>query len=497
MLIRKAVRYRLQPTPEQENLLARATGCARFVWNRALSIQKSYLEQGCGILSYGEMAKCLTSWRNGEAFGFLSESPIHPQQWALKFLDRALKDAFNKQSPKRFPVFKKKGRHDSFRYPDPEQIKVDLRPEDSAGRRILPKIFLPRIGWVKFRKSCIIGGEIRNVTVSRSGGHWYAAIQIEKEISDPDHSAATAVGGDRGVANLLTLSDGTLFLPVTAYRELQGKLAREQRKLAKKQKFSANWKKQKAKIARLHQRIAEMRKTVLHQVSTTISKNHAVVVLEDLKVQNMTASAKGTVEQPGRKVRQKAGLNKAILDQGWGMLLRFLEYKLQWAGGMLLRVPPEYTSQICPVCGVVDAENRKTQAVFHCQHCGHTDHADVNAAKNILARGLGAEAPTTAGHAGLACFAAYAVKCAGTKGNRLIEVAEIGPLLAGRNPRPVRAHARQPSAEGEEDVKREAVERAQRKEVARQAAGRILERRETAPIVRAADCLEARESGRP
>ena len=299
MLIRKAVRYRLQPTPEQENLLARATGCARFVWNRALSIQKSYLEQGCGILSYGEMAKCLTSWRNGEAFGFLSESPIHPQQWALKFLDRALKDAFNKQSPKRFPVFKKKGRHDSFRYPDPEQIKVDLRPEDSAGRRILPKIFLPRIGWVKCRKSCIIGGEICNVTVSRSGGHWYAAIQIEKEISDPDHSAATAVGGDRGVANLLTLSDGTLFLPVTAYRELQGKLAREQRKLAKKQKFSANWKKQKAKIARLHQRIAEMRKTVLHQVSTTISKNHAVVVLEDLKVQNMTASAKGTVEQPG------------------------------------------------------------------------------------------------------------------------------------------------------------------------------------------------------
>lgn len=406
MLQRKAVRYRLEPSPEQETLLSRAVGCARFVWNRALSIQKSYLDQGCGILSYVDMAKCLTTWRNSETFGFLSESPVHPQQWTLKFLDRALKDAFDKSNPKRFPTFKKKGRHDSLRYPAPEQVKFNLRPQDDDGRNVLPSIFLPRIGWVKFRKSCIIGGEIRNVTVSRAGGHWYVAIQVEKEIPDPVHPSTTAVGGDRGVANLLALSDGTMFLPVTAYRDLQGKLAREQRKLAKKVKFSANWKRQKAIITRLHQRIAEIRKTVLHQVSQAISKNHAVVVLEDLKVQNMTASAKGTVEVPGRNVRQKAGLNKSILDQGWGTLLRFLEYKLQWRGGMLLRVPPEYTSQTCPVCGVVDAENRKEQAVFHCRHCGHEDHADVNAAKNILVRGVGAKAPATAGHAGVACFAA-------------------------------------------------------------------------------------------
>ena len=213
------------------------------------------------------------------------------------------------------------------------------------------------------------------------------------------HPAATAVGGDRGVANLLTLSDGTMFLPVTAYRDLQGKLAREQKKLAHKVKFSANWEKQKAQITRLHQRIAEMRKTVLHQVSTAISKNHAVVVLEDLKVRNMTASAQGTVDQPGRHIRQKSGLNKSILDQGWGMLKQMLGYKLQWAGGMLLLVDPAYTSQICPICGVVDAENRKTQAVFLCQHCEHEAHADVNAAQNILARGL----QSTAGHAGVVC----------------------------------------------------------------------------------------------
>ena len=135
---------------------------------------------------------------------------------------------------------------------------------------------------------------------------------------------------------------------------------------------------------------------------STISKNHAVVVLEDLKVRNMTASAKGTVDKPGRNIRQKSGLNKSILDQGWGLLKRILDYKLQWTGGMLFLVNPAYTSQTCSVCGVVDAGNRPNQAVFHCLHCGQEAHADVNAAQNILARGL----QSTAGHAGVACFAA-------------------------------------------------------------------------------------------
>ena len=402
MLIRKAVRYRLEPTPEQDHLLVCAVGCVRFVWNRTLALQQSYLAERCGRLSYGEIAHCLTTWRNSEAFGFLAESPSQPQQQTLKHLDRALKDAFDKKSPKRFPVFKKKGRHDSLRYPQPEHIQFDLKPQDAQGRQVFPKIYLPMIGWVKFRKSCIIGGEIRNVTVSRAGGHWYAALQIEKEIPDPVHPSTTAVGCDRGVANLLTLSDGTMFLPVASYRAHQKTLARAQRRLAHKVKFSANWKKQKATVTRLHQSIAAMRKTVLHQVSTIISQNHAVVVLEDLKVRNMTASARGTVAHPGRNVRPKAGLNKAILDQGWGLLKQMLDYKLQWSGGMLLLVDPAYTSQGCAVCKAVDAHNRVTQAEFHCQRCGHKDHADVNAAKNILARGL----QSTAGHAGVACFAA-------------------------------------------------------------------------------------------
>ena len=173
MILRKAVRYRLEPTPEQESLLARAAGCVRFVWNRALAIQKSYLDQGCGILSYSEMCHLLTAWRNSEAFGFLAESPSHPQQQTLRHLARALKDAFDKTSEKEFPIFKKKFQRDSIRYPNPDHIQFHLRPKDADGRNVLPTIFLPRIGWVKFRKSRIIGGEIRNVTVSRDCGHWF------------------------------------------------------------------------------------------------------------------------------------------------------------------------------------------------------------------------------------------------------------------------------------------------------------------------------------
>src|SRR5208283_4962436 len=134
------------------------------------------------------------------------------------------------------------------------------------------------------------------------------------------------------------------------------KLKIEQRKLSRKKLGSQNWHKQKVVINRIHTKIANDRKDYLHKTSTAISKNHALVVLEDLKVSNMSASAKGTVEQPGRNVKQKSGLNKAILDQGWSEFRGMLEYKQHWRGGLTLAVPPQHTSQKCPVCGFVHAD---------------------------------------------------------------------------------------------------------------------------------------------
>ncbi len=394
MRIQKAVRYRLEPTPEQESLLSRAAGCVRFVWNRALAIQKSYLDQGCGILSYVDMAKCLTTWRNGTAFGFLAESPIHPQQQALRFLDRALGDAFDAKSAKQFPVFKKKGRHDSFRYPDPEQIKLDLRTVDEDGRRILPRIFLPKIGWMKFRKSCPVGGEIRNVTVRQVAGRWYASIQIEREIF-PKVPQGDPVGIDLGVREFAALSDGSFVAPVHAYRALEDKLARVQRALARRVKFSRNWRKALLKVQRLHRKIAAVREDFLHKASARLCKSHAVLVIEDLKVQEMTQSSKGTKEAPGTLVQVKSRFNKAFLDQGWYSFRRMLEYKTEWRGALLRVLPPEGTSTTCPECGHEDTANRPgLRKWFQCVACGHREHSGQVAGRNLLQR---------AGHARLAC----------------------------------------------------------------------------------------------
>ena len=141
-------------------------------------------------------------------------------------------------------------------------------------------------------------------------------------------------------------------------------------------------------VAGLRAREARIRKDFLHKLTTDLAKSHGLVVIEDLRVCNMTRSARGTIVVPGSNVAQKRGLNRAILAQGWGELAAMLDYKLAERGGGLVKVPAAYTSQTCAECGVVDSRSRQTQAKFGCVACGHTDNADVNAARNILAAGL-------------------------------------------------------------------------------------------------------------
>lgn len=165
------------------------------------------------------------------------------------------------------------------------------------------------------------------------------------------------------------------------------RLARLQQELEKKVRFSKNWQRVREQINKLYTKIANIRKNYLHQISSAISKNHAIVFVEDLKIKNLTKSAKGTVEEPGKNVKAKSGLNRAILDQGWGMFFRFLNYKLAWKGGHMIAVPPQNTSRTCPRCGHVSKESRPIQAKFLCTHCGLSGNADVFATMNILERG--------------------------------------------------------------------------------------------------------------
>ncbi|MBN1960491.1 MAG: transposase [Deltaproteobacteria bacterium] len=381
MLVRKVFKYRLKIKDKTiEAKLQQTAGCVRFVWNKALALQKERLDNKQYTLNYNKLAGELKNWKGQADTAWLNDVHSQPLQQKLKDLAKALKEAFQKTNPKQFPRFKKKGQHASFR--QPQGFKIN-------GNRV----YLPKIGWVLMFKSRDIEGTAKNITVSRKCCNWYVSIQTEQEVLKPIHPAKSMIGIDMGVARFATLSDGRYIEPLSSFKKLEKKLAKLQRQLARKVKFSSNWKKQKQKISKLHIRIADARVDFLHKVSTNISKNHAMIVVEDLKIKNMSASAKGTKDNPGRNIKAKAGLNKRILDQGWYEFRRQLEYKQLWRGGQLLAVPPAYTSQRCSSCGHKAKENRKSQAVFNCVACGHSSNADLNAAKNIL----------RAGHALLAC----------------------------------------------------------------------------------------------
>src|SRR3984957_17369398 len=271
------------------------------------------------------------------------------------------------------PQFKRKGPGDSFQFPDKNQITVDT----SNGR-----IKVPKLGWLRYRKSRDVLGEVRSATVSLRAGKWYVSILTKREVEQPVPHCP-AVGIDVGVARFATMSDGSFIAPLASFRKHEQRLAKHYPRMARKVKGSSNWKKAKSRIQRIHARIADARADFLHKASSTISKNHAMIAVEDLKISNMSKSAKGTVDAPGRNVRAKSGLNKSILDQGWGEFRRQLEYKTAWRGGYFVAVDPKNTSRTCPCCGHVSAGNRKTQALFACVRCGHEANADHVGALNV------------------------------------------------------------------------------------------------------------------
>lgn len=374
----------MEPKRHQLPELIKALGANRFVWNKLLAMNLNRLAHQLPLIWYQEMAWFITLWKQSEEFGFLRKAPSQSLQQTAKALDRAFRDAFDKTQPnKRIPVFKRLGKNEAgVKYPQGTSL-------DSKNKVIQ----FPKLGFVKYRHSRDIKGQIKTITISRSGQKMNVSIQALQEVEPPIHSSQSAVGIDLGIVRFATLSNGEVIEPINSYRTQQEKLAKEQRKLKNKTKFSSNWKKQQLKIAKTHQKIAQARADFLHKTSTHISKNHAIVVLEDLKVANMSKSAKGSLEAPGKQVSAKSGLNKSILDQGWSQFRRQLEYKQGWNGGMVVVVSPQYTSQTCPNCHHVERANRKTQAHFCCMYCSYEDHADLVGAINIL----------RAGHAQLAC----------------------------------------------------------------------------------------------
>ena len=356
----------------QIQLMMQFCGCARYVYNRTLSLEKSlYKKDSKHSFKYTAAANRLPGWKKKNPF--LKKCHSQVLQQSLKDLELAYINFFEKRS--NFPKYKKKFQHDSIRFP--QGVELD---------EVKQQIRLPKIGWMGYRKSRDIIGTIKNVTVSRRGEKWDVSIQTEYEVvsSAPNPSE---IGIDMGVKRFATLSNGGFVEPLNAFKQEQEKLAKLQRKLARQKKGSRNSRKTKRKIARLHRYIADSRRDFLHKTSTKIAKNHSIVYVEDLKVSNMSASASGTKESPGKNVKQKSGLNRSILDQGWYGFFQMLSYKLEQRGGKLIKVDPKNTSRTCPRCGLVSAENRKSQATFACIGCGYRSNADEVGAINILRAG--------------------------------------------------------------------------------------------------------------
>jgi putative transposase len=369
----QAFKFALQPNGEQLRNLRQFAGSCRFVYNKGLALNLERYEKKEKRLGYAGMCALLPNWKMEHEF--LSEVPAQALQQALKNLERAYTNFFQKRAD--FPKFKKKAQRESFRVP--QGFEVD----NQNGR-----VKVPKMGWMRYRKSQDVLGEAKNITLSESCGKWFVSIQTEREVPTPRHPSTSAVGMDWGVVNFVTLSNGEVVGQCQPLKKFLPKLAKLQRRMARKNKFSKNWRKAKARITKLHWKIANIRKDFVHQSSKDISKNHAVVFVEDLPVKNMSASSRGRKAKPGKRVAQKSGLNRAILDASPFELRRQLEYKTQWRGGLLVAVPAQNTSRKCPECQHTAAENRKRQAKFVCVECGFSAHADFVGAVNIKEAGL-------------------------------------------------------------------------------------------------------------
>ena len=384
-----AYKVQLYPNEEQKVTLAKHFGCVRFVYNKFLAAKIAYYKRTGKSVSYVKCAAALTELK--KKLPWLAEVDSTCLQQSLKNLDAAYQNFFRRCTQggvPGFPRFKSKhDNHHSFRV-------VMSNAIDGSHLKI------GKVGWIKFRglrDTFPHETKIQSVTVSmNASGDYYASILIKQNTKVADHRhRGYACGIDVGVAVPLTLVSDSGKCSTTGRRFKAALLKKEQRRkhyqrmLARKQKGSNNRNKTKRKLARAYRNEANFRTDHNHKCSTIIAKRFHTIVIEDLKINNMTRSAKGTAEAPGTNVAAKAGLNREILRLGWSQLTTFLAYKTARYGGELIKVNPAYTSQTCSSCGVVDKASRENQSRFKCVHCGFTLNADHNAARNILAKGLG------------------------------------------------------------------------------------------------------------
>jgi putative transposase len=297
-----------------------------------------------------------------------------------------------------FPRFRGPGSWDSVQWADTHGWKLARTGSGSYGR-----LYVEGVGHVKLKLHRWFGGgaEMRKLVVRRRGRRWEATVFWRGVCIDALPPTGRACGVDVGVAVLAAVAadDGARHLVANpaALSRHRATLTRAQQALAACAKTGrrdgGRRQRARARVARAHERVRAQRRNAAHELSARLAQSFDLIAIEDLDVAAMTRSARGTLDQPGRNVAAKAGLNRSILDAGWGQLARFLAYKAASAGRELVRVPAAGTSQTCAACGHRHRENRVSRDHFSCVACGHEDHADANAAAVILAAGLARAGP--------------------------------------------------------------------------------------------------------
>jgi transposase len=370
-------RFRMHPTPAHEAALLEQCGHARYVWNLALEQWSMWTRDKGPTPRYVEQARQLTDAR--AEFAWLRSGSQTVQQQALRDFTQAVQNFY--AGTHRQPTWRKAGLHEGFRIVGSQASRIVRLNRKWA------KVNVPKVGWVRFRLSrAVPGAKSYRITHDRAGRWHLAFAAIPAPIPAP--GTGEVVGVDRGVTVSAALSTGELLTCRGLAEREQERLKDLQCRLARSRRGSNRRRRVKAAIAKLLARARDRRKDWVEKTSTDLARRFDVIRVEDLRVAQMTRrpKPKPDPERPGaylpNRRRAQAGLNRGILANGWGLLVRRLEHK---AAGRVEEVNAAYTSQTCSACGHRAPGNRKSQAVFRCVACGHRANADVNAAVNIAA----------------------------------------------------------------------------------------------------------------